>query len=340
MDFHVGNWLLTMRELRTVGLLFDEQGEKTMNISRLSRAQVRMTISGLAALLTFVIGGSAIAAGGDVLATQEYLFTSIDPPGSVLTFPVGINNNGLISIQYSDSNGILYSVILEDGVYTSVDVPGALGTLVSAPNMQGQVALGYYSSTDFRIHSAVYSHGGYTYQPDAPGFDYTSPSAINARGDISGMTWNGPTPSGYIWDGEAYTIFEHPASTGHYTMPCGINNQGQVVGQYYTADGVVHGFLKDGDFYTEIAFPGAPNTAAFSINNSGVVVGLYGEAGTGPFGFAVGSRGFILRKGTYVSIDYPGSLTSFPLGINDTGQIVGVYQDAAGTFHGYLATSR
>jgi hypothetical protein len=102
---------------------------------------------------------------------------------------------------------------------------------------------------------------------------------------------------------------------------------------------VIHGYLKDGDHYTEIAFPGAPNTAAFGINDSGVVVGLYGNAGSGPYGFAVGSRGFILQKGLYSPLDYPGAATSFPIGINDTGQIVGVYQDAAGTFHGYLATS-
>ena len=71
-----------------------------------------------------------------------------------------------------------------------------------------------------------------------------------------------------------------------------------------------------------------------------MIVGLYGEAGAGPFGFAVGSHGFVLRKGVYFPLDYPGALTSFPFGINDTGQIVGVYQDGAGTFHGYLARSR
>jgi uncharacterized membrane protein len=142
----------------------------------------------------------------------------------------------------------------------------------------------------------------------------------------------------YVWDGAAYTIFDHPASDILFTLAFGINNHDQLVGQYNTSDGVIHGFLKDGDRYTEIADPGVPNTAAFGINNSGVIVGLSGEAGEGPYGFAVGSHGFVLRKGVYSPLDYPGAVSSFPLGINDLSQIVGVYVDAAGTYHGYLAT--
>ena len=64
-----------------------------------------------------------------------------------------------------------------------------------------------------------------------------------------------------------------------------------------------------------------------------------GDAGPGPFGFAVGSRGFLLSKGRFTTLDYPGSVSIFPLGLNDTGQIVGVYMDGAGMFHGYLATA-
>ncbi len=274
-------------------------------------------------------------------AETRYAFTSFDPPGSVVTFPVGINNNGVIALQYNEEDGSAHSATLKDGVYTIIDVPGTAGTLVSAPNMEGQIVLGYWNLPDGFMHTALYTRGSYDLLPDVPGSQNTSPSAINARGDISGVAWSGDfvLVHGYIWDGASYTVFDHPNTDIPQTLAFGINNRGQIVGQYTMENGESHAFLKDGDAYTEIAFPGAANTAAFGINDSGEIVGLYGDAGPGPFGFAVGSQGFILSKGVFTTLAYPGAESSFPLAINDTGEIVGVYVDAQGGFHGYLATA-
>jgi uncharacterized membrane protein len=295
-------------------------------------------VASLAVLL--VVSGAPFSS---VSAAQPkagpYVFTSFDPPGSVQTFPIGINDSGLISMQYNDAAGTIHTATLEDGEYTVIDVPGAAATLASAANQRDQVALGYVNDPDFYMHQAVWTRGRYAYLPDATGFLNVSPSGMNAKGDIVGVVWSDAfvVVRGYIWNGESYVIFDHPASDILYTLPFGINNRGQIVGQYNTGDGVIHGFLKDGDAYTEIAFPGAPNTTANGISNSGILVGLYGEAGAGPYGFATGSRGYVLRGGVYSTLDYPGALTSFPLGVNDVGEIVGVYQDQEGVFHGYLA---
>jgi uncharacterized membrane protein len=271
----------------------------------------------------------------------EYRFFSFDPPGSVGTFPFGINDQGLIAGQYTDADGVTHGFALEDGKYTVIDVPGAPCTLSSGPDMEGRIALGYCDSSD-NIHPAVYFKGQFTYLPDAPGQSSTSPSAINARGEIAGTTWNGDFTivHSYLWDGKSYEIFDDPATDIPFTLALGMNNQGQVVGQYNTSNGVIHGFLMYRGKYAEIAFPGAPNTAAIGINDSDVIVGLHGPAGAGPFGFAVGGEGFVLWKGTYWNLDYPNAQTSFSIGINDRGQIVGVYQDGAGNFHGYLATPK
>ncbi len=283
----------------------------------------------------------AILAKSLPAADTKYVFTSFDPPGSVVTFPVGINNNGVIALQYNEADGSAHSAILKDGVYTIIDVPDTAGTLVSAPNMQGQIVLGYWNPPDNFMHTALYTRGTYSFLPDVPGQQNTSPSAINARGQISGVAWNGDfvIVHGYIWDGMDYTVYDHPDTDIPQTLGFGINNRGQIVGQYTMQNGEIHGFLKEGNAYTEISFPGAPNTAAFGINDSGEIVGLYGEAGAGPFGFAVGSQGFILSKGVFSTLAYPGSESSFPLAMNDTGQIVGVYVDDQGMFHGYLATA-
>ena len=289
-------------------------------------------------ILGSVVATASFAAGGP----QSYAFSSIDPPDSVGTFPIGINNSGLIALQYYTADGSVHSAALKDAQYTIIDVPVATDTLASAPNMRGQVALAYYPEGDVNCHAAVYTRGEHAYLPDASGYLNTSPSAINSRGHISGTVWQESffPVHGYLWDGEVYLIFDHPESDVFFTLAFGMNNHDQLVGQYNTSDGVIHGFLKDGDTYTEIAVPDAPNTAAFSINNSGVIIGLCGEAGEGPFGFAIGSHGFVLTKGVYTPLDYPGAVTSFPLGLNDVGEIVGVYMDETGTFHGYLATPR
>jgi uncharacterized membrane protein len=269
---------------------------------------------------------------------HHYVFKSFDPPGSVLTFPTGINNNGLISIQYVDAAGQWHAATLKHGRYTFIDMPGESGTLAGAPNMQGQVPLAYVTQ-DGTFHQAVYSRGNFTVLPDAPGFANISPSGMNARGHICGVVWTDTvTVYAYLWNGSAFTVFAYPADGVVFTACAGFNNHDQIVGQYNTSDGLIHGFLKEGDSYTEIAFPGETSTAALSINNSGVIVGQHGNAGPGPFGFAIGSGGFVLRHGVYSPLDYPGAPYSFPLGINDTGQIVGTWQDDTGTLHGYLAT--
>jgi len=286
---------------------------------------------------------AVLVAQGLALAKHKnhYVFNSFDPPGSVFTVPVGINNNGLIGIQYVDAEGVWHSVLLQNGRYKVIDLPGATNTLDSAPNDQGQDALGYFNPPDNYMHPALYWKGHYKFLPDAPGELNTAGSAINARGHISGVAWsdNFTIVHGYLWDGRTYHIYDHPDSDVHYTIAIAINNRDQIAGWYNTSDGVIHGYLKDRDRYTDITVPGAPNTDACGINNWGAIVGSYGEAVPGPVGL-MGSHAFMLWKGIYSTLDYPGAEATFPMGINDRNQIVGVYQDTAGTFHGYFATPR
>jgi uncharacterized membrane protein len=253
-----------------------------------------------------------------------YKFTSFDPSGSVGTFPVGINNNGLIAGQYIDAEGMVHTFLLRDGKYTIVDVPGAAYTLASQPNMQGQVALAYLGPPDYYFHQALYSKGEFTFLPDAPGQLNVSPAGLNSDGHISGVVWSDDTATvqhGYVWDGATFSIYDHPNTDIPFTVPWGINNQGLIVGQYNTSDGVIHGFLKSGDAYFD------------------VIVGTYGDVATNPFGFGC-SHGFMFWKQTYMTFDYPDAQVSYAMGVNDKNQIVGLYVDTAGNYHGYLATPK
>src|SRR5947208_7390652 len=60
-----------------------------------------------------------------------------------------------------------------------------------------------------------------------------------------------------------------------FTVAFGINNRGEIVGNYGFADGTGHGFLLDKGNFTTIDFPGATSTAAFGINGGEQVGGAY-----------------------------------------------------------------
>jgi uncharacterized membrane protein len=70
-----------------------------------------------------------------------------------------------------------------------------------------------------------------------------------------------------------------------------------------------HSFLLDNGSYTTLNVPGAIDTLAFGINDSGQIVGWYIDA--------AGAYGFLLDQGNYTTLPF------IPYGINDAGQIVG-----------------
>ena len=82
----------------------------------------------------------------------------------------------------------------------------------------------------------------------------------------------------------------------------------------------VSGFLKIGDTYTSLDYPGATSTVASNISESGLVVGYYMD-GDGK------EHGFVKDGETWTSLDYPGATFTRAYDINDVGQVL---VDAAG----------
>jgi probable HAF family extracellular repeat protein len=116
------------------------------------------------------------------------------------------------------------------------------------------------------------------------------------------------------------------------TYAAGINNNGQIAG-YYGALGSYSGFLWTGGSYRTLAHPGSNQTNPQSINDAGLIVGIYSIQGSG-FG------GFLYNGFTYTDIVDPSALPSSTAatGINNAGQIVGYYYGKGldpGT-HGFL----
>jgi hypothetical protein len=187
----------------------------------------------------------------------------------------------------------------------------------------------------------------YTYTPiKYPGvFTYNYATGINDSGAIVGYYGWPEDESGFLKVGDTYTSFNYPDAI--YTQPYSINNSGQIVGFYQDPLTFArHGFLKVGDTYTTIGladvyafngahgisinYPGADITVATGINDSGDIVGWYGDAS--------GHHGFLKVGGTYTSFDYPGDSIMYPYAINNSGDIVGMVIVNAGYPFGFLAT--
>ena len=113
------------------------------------------------------------------------------------------------------------------------------------------------------------------------------------------------------------------------TRAVGINDRGQVVGEYTDASGTSHGFLWDEGRFTTIDVPKAAGTSAVDINDRGQIVGVYSDDDAVP---PTTVHGFLLSKGVYSTFDAPGVPFTLPFDINNRGQIVGtMISDPAGT---------
>ena len=113
------------------------------------------------------------------------------------------------------------------------------------------------------------------------------------------------------------------------TQEFGINNAGQVVGDFNDSSGT-HGFINTGGTFTTLDVPGAVETDASGINNAGQVVGVFSDS-RGVF------HGFINTGGTFTTLDVPGAGETDAFGINDAGQVVGFFSDSSGQ-HGFVAS--
>ena len=118
----------------------------------------------------------------------------------------------------------------------------------------------------------------------------------------------------------AYTFSTLDAPLGTAgTFAIGINDAGQIVGNYSASVGSNFGFLYSGGSYTSLSVPGAINTFADGINDAGQIVGEYQvDSNYIP-------QSFLYSEGSYTIINVPGSSNSVATGINSAGEIVGWY---------------
>ncbi len=271
---------------------------------------------------------------------------------------------GLAAAQSSQPNPALS--------YTTVDVPGAITTVVNGINSSGEVAGYYTTSPGGPLHSFTWSNGTFSYI-DYPGADWTWATSINDGGTVVGLVTKGRSESGFSYDGANFTLIAYPGAKssavegtnnagdvagffvqGKYdrafsrigtqyqlisppgkflqVIAYGINNFDEIVGTEGTGTNTKGFDYRNGQF-TTVAVPGALETSAFGINDSGVIVGWFLGTSNPLY------NGFTLSGGVYTTISVPAAVKTYVMGINNGGQLVGTYEDSQSIFHGFFTNA-
>ena len=130
----------------------------------------------------------------------------------------------------------------------------------------------------------------------------------------------------FLLKGSSMTPVSAPSGAGLN----GINRYNSIVGSYLDTNANSHGFKRySNGSLTYLNYPGAKQTTAVGINDSGVVVGWYTD-------IAGVQHGFSLAAKKFTKIDPPGSTLTNAWSINTAGVIVGTYVGSDGIFHGFV----
>ena len=146
--------------------------------------------------------------------------------------------------------------------------------------------------------------------------------------------WTSALPA-FVLSGGQLSAFEAPEPDSSI-YPTGINDAGQITGEYVRSDGE-SGFVRDPEGrLTSFTVPGARATEAAKINDAGQIVGRYSED-TRLVDDSARVRGFVRdARGAITRLDVPGARHTRPTGINDAGDVVGYHVDEGDETHGFV----
>jgi uncharacterized membrane protein len=221
-------------------------------------------------------------------------------------------------------------------VYQKIAVPNVAGNVVSGINdigaIVGTVSRGALSEAGFLLFN------GKTTAFRFPGSLITIANGINNHAQIVGSaSFPGSNRNnGFVVRDGAFHLIVVPNSRTNDAAA--INDNGDIVGNVITNDGVLKGyFLHNGTFHI-FRFPGSAQTVVSGINKNDIIIGHYRSA---PIAHNI-DHGFMVKNGVFTTLDFPGAHNTFPAGINDQGDIVGSFVIQPGaTFesqlsHGFL----
>ena len=246
-------------------------------------------------------------------AAPGITYVSVDHVGALTTTAVnGINDCGEFVGTYDDAQGNFHGFAGQKGtsLFTPIDFPGAVQTYVFRINNWDEIVGTYFD------HQG-YQHGFVRFPSLLPGLPafyipFDVPGAAKTQG------------------------FDYELGTGLGTSAFGLNDLGEVTGQYADKNGVGHGFVLSYNGFTRYTAPGSSNVPGFyggsgiaDINDNGDVAGIYGDS-------SGGVHGFLQTPQKFTTIDPPGSIGTELFGINSSREASGFFYDAKFIGHGYI----
>ena len=285
----------------------------------------------------------ALAAGAQTPAAREpnrraFEYSTLDVPGASATNPQGINARGDIVGAYTMS-GVTHGFLWSEGTLTTIDYPGAVFTDARGINDQGDIVGSYRMPKEpaVNFHGYILSRHGEFASVDFPDHTNTIPQRITTTGLILGCRHDNDTMEtmrGIVMSVRDLTVgsdIDAFASMNNGATPDGR----LIVGLYNDMDAERgRGYLLyGGTDFIPFDVPYSTFTAAWDVNSSGAVVGVYRDVNEVP-------HGFVWSGPQFESVDVPNARSTRAFGINSRGTVVGNYTDTNNRIRGFVAVRR
>jgi probable HAF family extracellular repeat protein len=204
-------------------------------------------------------------------------FSSLDFPGSLDTVAYSINNKSQIVGSFLGSDGLRHGFRLSGGAYALIEVPesraGAAQGINDAGQIVGLAGIGG-AATGFLYDGSSYSR---VLKSDNI---FTDVRGLNNLGDLVGQEGGPQAPfRGFIRNGARSSLIELPSGPVSWNA-LGINDLGQIVGEFSNRDGRSHGYFASPKTLGGSAVGGAgqPTIRLTDLSGAPAVSGAAGPA--------------------------------------------------------------
>jgi uncharacterized membrane protein len=207
------------------------------------------------------------------------------------------NDRGDVVGEYDDSAGAHGFLLSKKGVLTTLDFPGASDTVAYGINEFGTV-VGEFDLFDsdgnfIAEHGFTWKKGSFS-QVDYPDSADTFVGGINDFGALVGSWDAAPDYTGHGFVRSItgkFTTYDVPVTGAILSQLNDINDLGLMIGIYYDAGDLVHGFLQVGRWFTSLDYPAAYETSTWRINIFGLIVGNHYDSASDSANFI--SHGYL-----------------------------------------------
>jgi probable HAF family extracellular repeat protein len=266
--------------------------------------------------------------------------------GGQFTFAFGINNAGTVVGSANFAGDTIGHAALWDRNANTVNDLGTLGGPTSTAiwiNDRGQVVGSSVIANGVDTHAFLLDKGKMS-DLGTLGGSTSSAGTVSNNGIVIGESdistaidpmFGIPQFHGFVWNRGVLTDMGEIFG-GHFNLPFGINNQGDIIGAADVAGDLTgHAFIIRGGKLTDLGtLPEDTNSAANAMNNSGQIVGMSSLAFGPEFGVppiltaqcpchaVIWENGKITDLNTLIPAT-SGWQLSVASDINDRGQIIG-----------------